>query len=121
MYNWSIPGTLKAYIDHVLRVNETFKVNPADARHPYTGLLQNKTLYLLLSRGGQGYEKGEPNAHLNFQSTYLKTVFEMMGISNIRVIAIDGASMGIEQLSRSIAAANETINDLVTKELVKNE
>ena len=69
MNNWSIPSTLKAYIDQVLRVNETFKVNAADAQRPYTGLLQNKTLYLLLSRGGKDYEKGEPNEHLNFQST----------------------------------------------------
>lgn len=117
MYNWSIPSTLKAYIDHVLRVNETFKVNPSDVQHPYTGLLQNKTLYLLLSRGGQGYEKGEPNEHMNFQSTYLRTVFNMMGITNIHMVAINGASIGGEQLQGSITAAHQTINELVTKEL----
>lgn len=118
MYNWSIPSTLKAYIDHILRVNETFKVNPSDALHPYTGLLQNKTLFLLLSRGLQGYEKGEPNEHMNFQSTYLKTVFNMMGVTNIHMIAIDGASLDAEQLQVSITNAHQQIHDLLTSELI---
>lgn len=118
MYNWSIPSTLKAFIDQVLRVNETFKVNAVDVQNPYTGLLQNKTLYLLLSRGGQGYEKGEPNEHLNFQSTYLRTVFGMMGFETIHVIAINGASLGAEQLNMSANAAHQAIRELLTKELV---
>src|SRR5690606_14673619 len=72
MYNWSVPSSLKAYIDQVIRVNETIQITgiPAD---PYRGLLQNKSVYLLISRGNSGYSKGEFNAHLNFQSDYLKT------------------------------------------------
>lgn len=92
MYNWSVPSTLKAYIDQVLRVNETFKVNPGNLQQPYIGQLENKTLFLLLSRGDEGYEKGEYNEHMDFQSTYLKTVFKVMGISNIHLIAINGKS-----------------------------
>jgi FMN-dependent NADH-azoreductase len=64
------------------------------AQNPYIGLLENKTLFLLLSRGAQGYEKGEYNEHMNFQSDYLKTVFNIMGISNIHVIAINGDITG---------------------------
>jgi FMN-dependent NADH-azoreductase len=90
MYNWSIPSSLKAYIDQVLRVNETFKVDRTNAKNPYVGLLQNKTLFLLLSRGDEGYEKGEYNEHMNFQSTYLTTVFNIMGISNIHVFTTNG-------------------------------
>jgi FMN-dependent NADH-azoreductase len=118
MYNWSISSTLKAYIDHVLRVNETFKLNPTDMGHPYNGLLENKTLFLLLSRGSRGYEKGENNEHLNFQSTYLKTVFNIMGITNIHVIAINGASSDAENLKKSIAVSHQNIKDLIEKELV---
>jgi FMN-dependent NADH-azoreductase len=83
MYNWSIPSALKAYIDQILRVNETWKFNPANMQNPYIGLLENKTLFLLLSRGAQGYKKGEYNEHMDFQSTYLKTVFNIIEISNI--------------------------------------
>jgi FMN-dependent NADH-azoreductase len=51
--NRSIPGSLKAYIHQVLRVNETFRIGPANRRNPYIGLLENKVRFLLLSRGNQ--------------------------------------------------------------------
>jgi FMN-dependent NADH-azoreductase len=55
MYNWSIPSALKAYIDQVVRVNETWKRNPDNMQSPYIGLLENKTVFLLLARGAQVY------------------------------------------------------------------
>ena len=117
MYNWSIPSSLKAYIDQILRVNETWKFNPTNMQNPYIGLLENKTLFLLLSRGAQGYEKGEYNEHLNFQSTYLKTVFNIIGISNIHVIAISGRSFDPEKSKRSIDISNQKMRDLLEMEL----
>jgi FMN-dependent NADH-azoreductase len=117
MYNWSIPSYLKAYIDQILRVNETFKVDRTNVLNPYTGLLKNKTLFLLLSRGAQGYEKGEYNERMDFQSTYLKTVFTIIGISNIHVIAIDGVSFGGEKLKNSIDTSHQTIRNLIEMEL----
>jgi FMN-dependent NADH-azoreductase len=118
MYNWSIPSSLKAYIDQILRVNETWKFNPTNMQNPYIGLLENKTLFLLLSRGAQGYEKGEYNEHMNFQSTYLKTVFNIIGISNIHVIAINGASFDPEKFKKSIDTLHQNIKDLIEMELV---
>jgi FMN-dependent NADH-azoreductase len=117
MYNWSIPSALKAYIDQIMRVNETWKFNPTNMQHLYTGLLENKTLFLLLSRGTQGYEKGEYHEHLNFQSTYLKTVFNIMGISNIHVITINGESFDPENFKKSIDSAHQNIRDLIEMEL----
>lgn len=118
MYNWSIPSTLKAYLDQVLRVNETFKVDPTEVQNPYVGLLKNKTVFLLLSRGEQGYEKGGYNEHMDFQSTYLKTVFAIMGIRRVHVIAISGKSSDAEKLKQSIDTAHQSIRDLVEMELV---
>lgn len=116
MYNWSIPGVLKAYIDQVMRVNETFRYDRECPEHPYVGLLEHKTLFLLLSRGDGGYEPGEPNAHMNFQSTYLKTVFNIMGIHDIKVVAINGASTAGEQLNHAVIRAEEEIRILMQEE-----
>lgn len=102
MYNWSIPSSLKAYIDQVLRVNETFRVDRTNTQNPYVGLLENKTLFLLLSRGDEGYEKGEYNEHMNFQSTYLKTIFNVMGISNTHVFATNGKPSDAELLKKTL-------------------
>jgi FMN-dependent NADH-azoreductase len=121
MYNWSIPGTLKAYIDQVLRVNETWKHNRGNKEQPYIGLLENKTLVLLLSRGSRGYEKGEPNEHMNFQSTYLKTVFNIIGISDIHMIAIEGETQDKEQLQQSIDTSLENIKMLIERNLIGKE
>jgi FMN-dependent NADH-azoreductase len=117
MYNWSIPSTLKAYIDQVLRVNETWKLNPENMQNPYIGLLQNKTVFLLLSRGAQGYEKGEYNEHMNFQSNYLKTVFNIIGITNIHTVAVNGESFDPEKYQQSIDDSHQMIKDLIEKEL----
>lgn len=117
MYNWSIPSSLKAYIDQVLRVNETWKLNPENIKNPYIGLLQNKTVFLLLSRGAQGYEKGEYNEHMNFQSNYLKTVFNIIGITNIHTIAVNGESFDPEKYQESINNTHQAIRDLIEKEL----
>lgn len=113
MYNWSVPGVLKGYIDQVVRVNETWRINREDPANPYLGLLENKRLILLLSRGGTGYEPGEANAHMNFQSTYLKTVFNVMGITDIRMVAINGESQDTERLKTTIAHSIQSVSDLV--------
>ncbi|PWV55627.1 FMN-dependent NADH-azoreductase [Chitinophaga sp. S165] len=118
MYNWSIPSALKAYIDHIVRYGETWKPNPDNPASPYTGLLENKTLVLLLSRGSSGYEEGEANEHMNFQSTYLKTVFNITGIHNIHVIAINGVSEDKEKLEQSINTSIRDVQQLIEKSLI---
>ena len=118
MYNWSVPSTLKAYVDHIMRVNETFRVDPTGQPGPYVGLLENKTLVLLLSRGLEGYEKGGDNEHMDFQSAYLKTVFNVMGVTRIHTVAVNGVSLGAERLKDTIDAARQAINDLVKGELI---
>jgi len=112
MYNWSIPSSLKAYIDQVLRVNETVLIEPGKA-DPYTGLLKNKKAFLLLVRGSKGYEPGEYFEHMNFQTNYLKTVFRIMGVHDVEVVLLNGAAYGEEEASAALAAAREKIEELI--------
>jgi len=117
MYNWSVPSALKAYIDQVVRVNKTFEFNKADMENPYIGLLQGKTVFLLLSRGAQGYEKGDHNEHLNFQSTYLKTVFNIIGVGNIHVVTVNGVSYAPEKLKTTVETSYLELKNLVAMEV----
>lgn len=121
MYNWSIPSSLKAYIDQILRVNETFKIDPLNMLNPYVGLLENKTLFLLLSRGEQGYEVGDHNEQMNFQSTYLKMVFTIMGISTIHVIAVSGKPHEGEKYQRAIDGSHQKVRDLIKQHYHRHE
>ncbi|WPU99648.1 NAD(P)H-dependent oxidoreductase [Mucilaginibacter sp. cycad4] len=117
MYNWSVPSVLKAYIDQVVRVNKTFEFNKADMDNPYIGLLQDKTVFLLLSRGAQGYEKGDHNEHLDFQSTYLKTVFNIIGVSNIHGVSVNGVSYAPEKLKTTTETSYQELKDLIDMEI----
>lgn len=109
MYNWSVPSSLKAYIDQVLRVNETVSVRKDNPQDPYIGLLNNKKAYLLMVRGNIGYDAGEFYEHMDFQTNYLKTVFRIMGIEDTKHIAING----VDFEKRSLEPVHEKIKNLI--------
>ncbi|MGG5208920.1 FMN-dependent NADH-azoreductase [Chryseobacterium sp. MIQD13] len=101
MYNWSIPSGLKAYIDQVIRINETWKFRSGKPDGDYVGLLENKKLFILSSRGDTGYGESEKNEHMNFQTTYLKFVFGMMGVKDVTIISLDNEEFGGEIFEES--------------------
>lgn len=94
MYNWSIPSGLKTYIDQVMRINETWAFRSGKPDGDYIGLLKNKKMFILSSRGDTGYGENEKNQHMNFQTTYLKFIFGMMGIKDITIISLDNEEFG---------------------------
>ena len=101
MYNWSIPSGLKAYIDQIMRINETWKFRSGVPDGDYVGLLNGKKLFILSARGDTGYAEGEKNEQMNFQTSYLKFVFEMMGVKDTRVISLDNEEFGGELFKQS--------------------
>lgn len=63
MYNFAIPSTLKAWLDHVLRAGVTFKYTENGPQ----GLLSGKRAFVLTARGG--IYAGSP---LDHQEPYLR-------------------------------------------------
>jgi len=105
MYNWSIPSALKAYFDQVLRVNETVSLNKATPENLYNGLLKNKKVFVLMVRGNGGYSLGDFNEHLDFQTKYIETVFNIMGLEDIQQVIVEGVDLGgnpIEEAARKV-------------------
>ncbi|UIR54918.1 NAD(P)H-dependent oxidoreductase [Sphingobacterium sp. SRCM116780] len=111
MYNWSIPSALKAYIDQVLRVNETILISKEDPKNPYKGLLKDKKVFLLMVRSNIGYEPGEFYEHMDFQTNYLKTVFRIMGIEDIEHVALNGVGLKEEALLLARQKVEQLINN----------
>ena len=118
MFNWSIPSALKAYLDQVIRADETVKMRPDDPTNPYRGLLKDKKVYLLFSRGNAGYEKGEYFAHMNFQADYLKTVFNIMGLADIQEVALNGSAFDKEIYAQSTKAVHNKIVEMVSNSAI---
>ena len=85
MHNFSIPSTLKLWIDQVVRMGKTFAYSAAGRK----GLLTGKKATLLIASGGV-YERGSTAEAFNFVTPYLRTIFGFMGITDVNIIAAGG-------------------------------
>lgn len=112
MYNWSIPSGLKSYIDQLMRINETWKFRSGQPDGDYVGLLENKKMFILSSRGDTGYGKNEKNEHMNYQTTYLKFVFGIMGIDDISILSLDNEEFGGEIFEKSKREIHQRIEKI---------
>lgn len=83
-YNFSIPSTLKTWIDHIARAGVTFKY---DGNGP-EGLVKNKKVYLAIASGGI-YSSG-PMASYDFAEPYLRAVLGFMGMTDITAYRVEG-------------------------------
>ncbi len=87
MYNFNIPSTLKAWIDHIARAGVTFKY---DEKGP-KGLIEGKKVYLAITSGGI-YSEGAMKSY-DFGTPYLQMVLGFLGIMDISVVRAEGTSM----------------------------
>ncbi|WP_312135901.1 FMN-dependent NADH-azoreductase [Sphingobacterium sp.] len=101
MYNWSIPSGLKSYIDQIMRINETWKFRSGRPDGDYVGLLEDKRMFILSSRGDSGYGVNEKNGHMNFQTTYLTFIFNILGVKDITTLSLDNEEFGGELFAQS--------------------
>lgn len=95
MYNFSISANLKAYIDNVIRIGRTFSINKKDEMQ---GLLNNKKIVVITSRGAMFYGEGGDLQSFDFQENYLKWVFLFMGISDSIFINTEAQDFGSEEM-----------------------
>ncbi|WP_296001796.1 FMN-dependent NADH-azoreductase [Rugamonas sp.] len=107
MYNFSVPSTLKAWIDHVARVGRTFKYG---ANGP-EGQLAGKKVYVFTASGGV-YSEG-PAAAYDFLTTYLSTVLGFLGMTDVTYVRAEGVAMGEEAVANTIAKSNSKIAALI--------
>jgi FMN-dependent NADH-azoreductase len=86
MHNFSIPSTLKLWIDQISRVNRTFSY----ATGTPVGLLTGKKATFLIASGAK-YDAGTVFASYNHVEPYLRSVFGFLGVHDITFIAAGGA------------------------------
>lgn len=98
MYNFTISSTLKAYIDHVVRVGKTFTL---DKNGAMKGLLGGKKVLVITSRGAMSYKNGEVLQPFDFQENYLRALLHFMGITDITFVNTEAQDFGTESLKTS--------------------
>jgi FMN-dependent NADH-azoreductase len=87
MHNFSIPGTLKLWIDQIVRAGKSFSYDNGVPN----GLLRNKKATFLVASGGV-YNLGSPVAAMNFVEPYLRSLFGFIGVTDTSFINAGGTS-----------------------------
>lgn len=100
IYNFSVPSTLKAWIDLVARAGVTFSYSEAGPK----GLLEGKRAIIAVASGGT-----QAGSDIDFATTYLRHVLGFIGITDVELVAADQLSMDAEG---SMARAKSAIEEL---------
>jgi FMN-dependent NADH-azoreductase len=110
MLNFSLPAILKAYLDQIVRLNETFSRETG-------GLLKGKVVKIILATG-RVYTAGSPDAGLDFASGPLKAILNYIGITDIEIIFAGGAigiSRGLLKIEDHIAGFEPAVKEMATR------
>ena len=99
MYNFTLPTQLKAWIDRLAIAGKTFRYTENGPE----GLIKGKRVIVALARGGF-YGEGAPAAALEHLETYLRGLFNFIGVEPQFVVA-EGLAVSPEQREQSISQA----------------
>jgi len=103
IYNFSVPSTLKAWIDHVCRAGLTFRYTENGPQ----GLLEDRPLYLAMASGGVPF-----GSAADFASGYLKQVFRFIGIEDVRLIGAERVAVNAaEARHQALATLDKWLPD----------
>ena len=100
MYNFSVPSTLKAWIDRVAVAGKTFRYTENGPQ----GLAGAKKIIIASGRGG--LHAGAPS---DFQEPYLRQVFGFLGVTDIEFVRAEGVAYSPQHRSEAIATALASI------------
>lgn len=100
IYNFSVPSTLKAWIDLVARVGVTFQYSETGPK----GLLEGKRAIIAVASGGT-----QAGSDVDFATTYLRHVLGFIGITEVELVAADLLAVDAEG---SLAKAKSAIEAL---------
>ena len=80
IYNFSIPASLKAWIDLIARAGLSFRYTPEGP----VGLLTGKKAYVVIASGGT-----QIGSEIDFASGYLRHVLGFIGIDDVSLISAE--------------------------------
>jgi FMN-dependent NADH-azoreductase len=104
MYNFSLPTQLKAWIDRIVIAGKTFRYTENGPE----GLAKGKRVIIGLARGGV-YSEGSPASALEHLETYLRGIFNFIGIEPEFVVA-EGLNLSPENRQQALDfAIGETV------------
>jgi FMN-dependent NADH-azoreductase len=113
MNNFAVPSTLKAWIDHIVRIRRTFRSMPEGK----LGLLRDRPVIVVSAHGG--YCGEEPPGQPDFLTPYLRAIFTTIGLHNLEFIRLEGLSRGPDAVALALDRASVAIEAVVQELLPK--
>lgn len=107
MYNFGTPSALKAWVDQIVRINQTFGVAEDNS---FYGMLNNIKTYIITSAGAV-YSNDQMKSY-DFLTPYLKTVLGLIGITDITVLPLEGTTLAPDIFERTKKEALTIIKNL---------
>ncbi len=107
MYNFSLPATVKAWVDAIVVNNKTFAFIEGEG---FKGLCENKCALILMVSGGDYSEEGVNE----YYSPTIKTNFDYIGIPSEQISA-SGITQYPEKIDTIISKAKTEIKKIVEK------
>ena len=100
IYNFSVPASLKAWIDLVARAGVTFRYTETGP----VGLLENKKAIVAVASGGT-----EANSEIDFATPYIEHVLGFIGITDVEFVFHDRAMADADAAAARADAGIEAV------------
>jgi FMN-dependent NADH-azoreductase len=112
MHNFTVPASLKTWIDLVVRVNRSFNITPAGK----VGTLANKPVYIAIASGG--FFGTEHSRQPDFLTPYLKAILATIGLLDLRFFSVQGMALDGDTVEAGrLAAVNRVTENVLMSAL----
>lgn len=105
MHNFTVPAALKLWIDHVIRINRSFRSTPQGK----VGLMKDRPTYVLVSSGG--IHAGERAKQADFLTPYLRYALASIGINDVHFFLLQGLVFGPEAVAQAVHEARQQLSE----------
>jgi FMN-dependent NADH-azoreductase len=105
MNNFTVPSTLKAWIDHVVRIRWTFNVTAQGK----VGTLKDRPVFIAWASSGRF--SGEGARQPDFLTPYLQAVLGMVGLHDLKFFSVQGSAFGPEAVAETRARTDRAVQE----------
>jgi FMN-dependent NADH-azoreductase len=105
MHNLSIPSSLKAWIDHVVRARRTFNVT----KEGKVGTLRDRPVFVAVASGGRF--SGERARQPDFLTPYLKFILGTVGLHDVTFFSVQGTGAAPDAVAEERASTDRALHE----------
>lgn len=105
MHNFTVPASLKLWIDHVIRIGRSFESTP----NGKVGVMKDRPTFILVSSGG--FHVGERAKQADFLTPYLRYALASIGIIDVHFFPLQGLVFGAQAVAQAINDVREPLSE----------